>query len=300
MATDECKTLDSIYQSLNLYHDGPCCEWHGVKCSRDDLVVHLELFTLFQSPVRMPVGVGNLTNLAVLKLSPGRFSGPIPTELGRLSNLEYLDMSNNQLSGSIPSELGQLSKLEYLYLDGNKLSGSIPIDLGKLSKIRELFLQDNQLSGSIPAELANIPNLGTLILNKNNLSGPIPRLPKVSLICEIASSSNADKHCLAPTFQKTGQCWEDMELLSIPDCSANGSIPTTSPSPTKPFVASSPFPFGTLLSVLASVCFFGLSCLITFRKFHHQISSTQKRNDPEAQTSRSTLWSICRRPSRPC
>ncbi|ORZ33762.1 hypothetical protein BCR44DRAFT_1437553 [Catenaria anguillulae PL171] len=227
----------------------------------------------------IPIELSKLSKLTRLDLHNNQLFGFIPPELSRLSKLQHLLLSNNQLSGAIPADLGKLSQLQFLFLDQNQLTGPIPADLGMLSNLGSLYLSDNKLSGTIPVELANLSNLEYLNLSNNTLSGSIPRLPNVSILCTISSSSTTSKHCLASTFQKSGKCWKDLEPLSIRDCSATSTgLPEPSTTPTTP----------TLLSVLASVCFVGLSCFITFRKFHHQIRSTQKRNDPEAQTSRST------------
>ena len=122
-----------------------------------------------------PSELGNLTNLTTLTLSYNQLTGSIPPELGNLSNLTLLHFSDNKLSGPIPPELGNLSNLNYLYLQMNHtLSGPIPPELGNLSNLTTLFLSESQLTGSIPSELSNLSNLTTLWIGGNKLTGSIP------------------------------------------------------------------------------------------------------------------------------
>ena len=83
----------------------------------------------------------------------GGLSGSLPVELGDLDRLTLLRLEYNSLSGSIPSELGDLTNLTELSLHGNSLSGSVPVELGDLTNLSSLWLSNNSLSGSIPVEL---------------------------------------------------------------------------------------------------------------------------------------------------
>ena len=90
-----------------------------------------------------------------LHLHENELSGRIPLEVGDLSNLNYLNLWGNQLSGGIPTELGRLTNLMHLYLRNNQLRGEIPAELGNLS-LRYLALAGNQLSGCIPQGLREV------------------------------------------------------------------------------------------------------------------------------------------------
>ncbi|MDE0311865.1 MAG: hypothetical protein OXI52_06340 [Caldilineaceae bacterium] len=96
---------------------------------------------------------GRVTKLYITR---NRLCGPIPPELGNLANLAILKLYENQLSGPIPPELDGLANLRFLSLVRNKLSGPIPPELGKLSHLKWVCLADNRLTGCIPAALRNV------------------------------------------------------------------------------------------------------------------------------------------------
>ena len=112
-------------------------EWHGVVTDGEGRVKRL-LLGHNELSGEIPVELGNLTNLQVLRLNYGTLSGSIPVELGDLTNLQWLDLGINWLSGEIPVELGSLTNLRDLYLSGNDLSGSIPVELRHRSNLRIL------------------------------------------------------------------------------------------------------------------------------------------------------------------
>ena len=50
----------------------------------------------------VPAFLGNMKQLAELKIRANLFTGTLPNNLGLLPNLYYLDLAQNNLSGSIP------------------------------------------------------------------------------------------------------------------------------------------------------------------------------------------------------
>ena len=58
-----------------------------------------------------------------------QLTGEIPAELGNLTNLARLRLDGNRLTGTIPAELGRLTNLTVLYLSGNPLTGCVPASL---------------------------------------------------------------------------------------------------------------------------------------------------------------------------
>ncbi|KAE8708039.1 putative inactive receptor kinase [Hibiscus syriacus] len=129
------------------------CTWTGVNCSGDRVV-----------ELRMP-GMG--------------LSGKLPIAIGNLTQLQTLSLRFNALSGPIPSDFSKLTSLRNLYLQGNGFSGEIPVFLFTLQNLIRLNLADNNFTGSIPESVNNLTRLGTLYLENNHLSGILPdiRLP---------------------------------------------------------------------------------------------------------------------------
>ncbi len=151
----------------------PISTWHGVTVNPTGCVTELSLH-YNQLNGTIPVELGNLYNLEILRLSAGQLSGDIPAELGNLVKLKELDLHYNQLEGTIPAELGSLTNLTFLDLHSNELNGEIQPTLCGLSKLEDLRLHDNQLSGNIPDQLGDLLNLTYLDLRNNQLSGNIP------------------------------------------------------------------------------------------------------------------------------
>ena len=131
----------------------------------------------------IPSEIGQLTNLATLKLQYNELTGSIPPEIGNLTSLVKLDLRYNNLSGSIPTEVWSLISLKELRIQKNQLSGTIPSEIGNLTELTHLYLYGNQFTGSIPAEIGNLINLGKLHLNNNQFTGLIPET-----ICNIDMS----------------------------------------------------------------------------------------------------------------
>lgn len=176
----DCRALVALFESTHgaswkenpgwLEVDTPCY-WYGVTCEAG----HVTELVLFDNGLSgsLPVELGDLTHLRVIRMFNNQLSGSLSPKLGRLSSLMELDLARNQLSGEIASELSNLTNLTWLNLSGNELSGAIPAKLGNLKQLNYLNLASNRLSGSIPGELGKLKNLSTLDLSHNQLSSSI-------------------------------------------------------------------------------------------------------------------------------
>ncbi|KAJ7958811.1 putative Leucine-rich receptor-like kinase family protein [Quillaja saponaria] len=125
---------------------------------------------------RLPLWIGNLSNLQVVSMSENHIEGLIPTEFCKLENLVYLDMSVNNLSGFFPPCPNMIS-LKYLHLNENKFSGVLSRDgrvFSSNSSLVSLDLGDNDMHGRIPDWIGNLAALNILVLRGNHFMGRIP------------------------------------------------------------------------------------------------------------------------------
>ncbi|CAL5410093.1 unnamed protein product [Camellia sinensis] len=111
----------------------------------------------------LPTNIGNLSaSLENIYADSCGIKGNIASEIGNLSNLAFLRLQQNDLTGSIPSTVKVLGKLQILYLFNNRLQGSIPDDL---CQFKNFFFW------------IRFKNMGDLRLSHNELSGLIPEWP---------------------------------------------------------------------------------------------------------------------------
>lgn len=207
----------------NWLSDNDLSTWYGVTTSNNRVTsLDLEENNLTG---RIPVELGNLSNLTTLRLAWNQLSGSVPPELGNLSNLRQLTLSYNQLSGSIPPELGNLTNLRLLHFSNNQLSGPIPPELGKMSNLHTLYLNMNwTLSGPIPSELSNLSNLTILFLSENQLSGSIPpELGNLSNLTALWIGINQLNGSIPPELGNLS----NLRRLNLDKNPLSGSVPST-------------------------------------------------------------------------
>ena len=123
---------------------------------------------------RIPAGLGNCSELRVLKAGHNNLSGALPDELFNASSLEYISFPNNGLYGKLDgSRMTNLRNLAHLDLGGNMLNGKIPDSIGELRRLEVLHLDHNDMSGELPSALSNCTNLITIDLRNNYFSGEL-------------------------------------------------------------------------------------------------------------------------------
>ncbi|KAG6501797.1 hypothetical protein ZIOFF_041681 [Zingiber officinale] len=149
------------------------CQWKGVSCTSDGIVVGLHLNSMNLSGIISP-RIGGLIHLTVLDLSFNEFSGAIPREISNCSKLEVLYLNNNKFEGEIPHELGSLSSLLKCNLCNNKLCGQLPESIGGLSSLLELVAYSNNITGPLPRSIGKLKNLSVLRMGQNLITGSIP------------------------------------------------------------------------------------------------------------------------------
>ncbi|XP_039048923.1 protein BRASSINOSTEROID INSENSITIVE 1-like, partial [Hibiscus syriacus] len=69
----------------------------------------------------IPAWLGELSSLAILKLSNNSFYGRIPPELGDCKSLIWLDLNSNNLNGAVPNVLfKQSGKIAVNFIAGKR------------------------------------------------------------------------------------------------------------------------------------------------------------------------------------
>jgi Leucine-rich repeat (LRR) protein len=137
----------------------------------------LETFELAGNSIHgtIPSGLGNISNLKIVRFESNKLGGKFPSDLSDLKHLKRITMQDNELSGTIPVGLERSTGLEYLNLARNKMSGKIP-SLASMRGMIELDLGNNFFTGTIPSEFGNFDsgNMKRLALQENQLDGSIP------------------------------------------------------------------------------------------------------------------------------
>ncbi|THG11378.1 hypothetical protein TEA_018880 [Camellia sinensis var. sinensis] len=123
----------------------------------------------------IPIGIGNLSNLAFLTLRQNGLTGFIPPIVKTMEKVQILKLSNNILQGSIPDDICQLKNIGDLRLNQNKLSGLIPKCLGNITTLRYLYLDSNKLTFVIPTSLGSLKDILEITFSSNSLNGNLPQ-----------------------------------------------------------------------------------------------------------------------------
>eukprot|EP00238_Polyblepharides_amylifera_P008541 CAMPEP_0196598512 /NCGR_PEP_ID=MMETSP1081-20130531/94362_1 /TAXON_ID=36882 /ORGANISM="Pyramimonas amylifera, Strain CCMP720" /LENGTH=2025 /DNA_ID=CAMNT_0041924217 /DNA_START=263 /DNA_END=6340 /DNA_ORIENTATION=- len=180
----------------------PCLQmWAGVDCNEQGKISHLQLRAMNASGI--PAQIGNLKNLTTLYLRDCIFhhwtgGNSIPLSIGYLEKLMLLRVEDAELDGSIPESLGLLSDLKFLLLSRNHLRGVLPTTLMNLA-LEELDLSFNDLSGTIPVVYFNSPHLRRLRMPNNQLRGGLPSLGAMQNITLLDISNNLLEGLLPPS-----------------------------------------------------------------------------------------------------
>ncbi|KAL9313502.1 hypothetical protein ACSQ67_018954 [Phaseolus vulgaris] len=172
---------------------------------------------------KLPVGLGNLTELTELEFSDNFITGELPAEIVNLRKLWQFVFFNNTITGKIPTGFRNLKGLEYLDGSTNRLEGDLS-ELKYLTNLVSLQFFENNLSGEIPNEIGEFKRLRSLSLYRNKLTGPIPQ--KVGSWAEfefIDVSENLLTGTIPPEMCKKG----NMNALLVLQNKLTGEIPAT-------------------------------------------------------------------------
>ncbi|KAL6132885.1 hypothetical protein ACLB2K_065124 [Fragaria x ananassa] len=125
-------------------------------------------------------------------LDGNNFSGSIPMTLGLVKTLEVVRLGSNTLSGSVPSNLNNLTNVTELNLANNNLAGPLP-DLTGMNSIIYVDLSNNSFDPSeAPLWFSTLPALTTLVMEFGSLQGPVPeKLFSLSELQQVKLKNNA-------------------------------------------------------------------------------------------------------------
>lgn len=164
--------LTSLNASNNLFY-GQIPE---TICSRSPLLTSIDISNNNLSG-GIPAGIGDCSDLQVLRAGFNSLSGTLPDTIYSLRALQEISIPVNYIQGTLPAgKISSLVNLRSIELFSNNLEGAIPDDIGKLASLEGLQLHINGFTGAIPPSLSNCTNLVKLILRVNNLEGDVSSL----------------------------------------------------------------------------------------------------------------------------
>ncbi|PIA37063.1 hypothetical protein AQUCO_03100075v1 [Aquilegia coerulea] len=135
----------------------------------------IEMFNIDNAQIKgkIPLGIGNLSDMITLLLGNNELSGTIPSTIGQLTKLQRLYLPNTGLQDAIPNELCNLNRLGELHIGEGNISGPIPDCIGNLSLLRAISLQSNKLTSTIPSSFWSLAGLVSVNLSHNSLANDL-------------------------------------------------------------------------------------------------------------------------------
>ncbi|KAL7081632.1 hypothetical protein ACP275_14G050800 [Erythranthe tilingii] len=144
-------------------------------CSASPFLETLD-FSMNQFTGRIYHGLGECSQLQILRAGFNSLSGWLPNDLYSIRTLKEISLCNNQFSGPIDGRISLFSNLTILELHVNEFTGEIPNNIGLLSKLEQLQFHTNSFNGTLPHSLTDLSNLNTLLLRNNHFAGEISLL----------------------------------------------------------------------------------------------------------------------------
>ncbi|XP_037462695.1 receptor-like protein EIX2 [Triticum dicoccoides] len=121
----------------------------------------------------LPVWIGNMTNLSVLRAFRNMMTGPLPIGIGALGKLKELDLGYNNINGVLLKDhFTSLGNIESLRLSSNNFSGVLfEGHFACLGNLKFLDLSYNNFSGVVlKRHSTSLGNLKYLDLSYNKLN----------------------------------------------------------------------------------------------------------------------------------
>ncbi|KAK6119097.1 hypothetical protein DH2020_047140 [Rehmannia glutinosa] len=153
-------------------------------------------------------GLDMLLNARHLIFDNNKLTGRLPVSLGYVQTLEVIRFDWNSLDGPIPPNLRNLTSLNELYLSNNNFSGNIP-NLTGMDFIFYVDMSNNSFNAS---------EAPLWVLSNNNLSGvlDIGNSYSSNLAVDLQNNSITD-------FQQRTDYSLELTLVGNPVCNTNGA-----------------------------------------------------------------------------
>ncbi|CAB9506916.1 LRR receptor-like serine threonine-protein kinase At4g08850-like [Seminavis robusta] len=208
--------------------DFSICDWYGIRCNDDDMVVSLNLTmnSLKGQLPMMELFQALRDSLKSFDVSHNQISGSLdlPTALSMKPwvQLEYFYVNDNQITGSPPFQWFDENPLLGINMARNLFSGELPNSgISNLEALKELYLSYNLLVGSLP-RISNLPSLEILHLNNNLFVGSIPT--EIFLLTSLVDL-DVGTNSLTGSISIDLALMHNLEILSVENNAIGGHLP---------------------------------------------------------------------------
>ncbi|BBH06406.1 Leucine-rich repeat protein kinase family protein [Prunus dulcis] len=139
-----------------------------------------------------------------LLLDGNRFTGTIPVTLGLIKTLEVLRLDTNALAGSVPSDLNNLTNVNELDLSNNSFDPSeAPLWFSTLPSLTTLAMEFGSLQGVVPEKLFSLPNLQLVKLKYNAFNDTLNMGDSINPQLQLVDLQNNQISRISPDFSGT-------------------------------------------------------------------------------------------------
>jgi len=193
---------------------------------------------LVVSMEKVPLQVGNFSNIEILRFGPSCIS--IPSSIGGFRNLKRLVLEECHDLFSLPEELGQLS-LQVVRIWCCSGLRFLPRSIGNITSLRVLDLEDSSGLSELPEEVENLTKLeymnlkGCLGLSDGGSSLPIEKLENLRILnlsdLEVVLPENIGNltkleyldlsHTKIDSFPTSFRKLKSLKVLNLDGCSYN-------------------------------------------------------------------------------
>ncbi|KAL8205972.1 hypothetical protein R6Q57_009523 [Mikania cordata] len=137
-----------------------------------DMLVNAKHFHFGKNQLSGPIPSQLFSSKMTLKhvlFEDNKLTGTIPVTLGLVQTLEVLRLDKNLLTGNVPSNINNLTLINQLYLSNNKLDGPLP-NLTGMAILNYLTLGNNQLNGTLDLGASYSNHLQLIDMSSNLIS----------------------------------------------------------------------------------------------------------------------------------